>query len=45
MTEETSDIEEYIGRVEFSREISRYAGVLSGISVGAAFTYMYKLLK
>lgn len=45
MTEETSDIEEFMGRVEFSREISRYAGVLSGISVGAAFTYMYKLLK
>ena len=45
MTDETSDIEEYIGRVEFSREINRYAGMLSGISVGAAFTYMYKLLK
>jgi hypothetical protein len=45
MTEETSDIEEYIGRVQFSQEVNRYAGVLSGISVGAAFTYMYKLLK
>jgi hypothetical protein len=45
MTEESSDIEEYIGRVEVSREIIRYAGVLSGISVGAAFTYMYKLLR
>ncbi len=45
MTEESSDIEEYMGRVEFSREVIRYAGVLSGVSVGGAFTYMYKLLK
>src|SRR6185369_5848390 len=33
MTEETSDIEEYMGRVQFSQEVSRYAGLLSGISV------------
>jgi hypothetical protein len=45
MTEESTDIEEYMGRVALSREVIRYAGVLSGISVGAAFTYMYKLLK
>jgi hypothetical protein len=45
MTEETSDIEEYIGRVQFSQEVSRYAGLLSGISVGGAFTYMYRLLR
>ena len=45
MTEETSDIEEYIGRVTFSQEVSRYAGLLSGISVGGAFTYMYRLLR
>jgi hypothetical protein len=45
MTEESSDIEEFIGRVEFSREVSRYAGMLSGLSVGGAFMYMYKLLK
>lgn len=45
MTEESTDIEEYMGRVEFSREVIRYAGVLSGVSVGGAFTYMYKLLK
>lgn len=45
MTEETSDIEEFIGRVEFSREVNRYAGMLSGISVGGAFAYMYKLLR
>lgn len=45
MTEETTDIEEYIGRVTFSQEVSRYAGLLSGISVAGAFTYMYKLLR
>jgi hypothetical protein len=45
MTEETSDIEEYMGRVQFSQEVSRYAGLLSGISVGGTFAYMYKLLR
>lgn len=45
MTDETSDIEEYIGRVQFSQEVSRYAGLLSGISVGGAFAYMYRLLR
>jgi len=45
MTDETSDIEEYIGRVQFSQEVNRYAGLLSGISVGGTFTYLYKLLK
>lgn len=45
MTDETSDIEEYVGRVQFSEAVSRYAGLLSGLSVGGAFTYMYKLLK
>ncbi|MDD2897992.1 MAG: hypothetical protein PHI31_04695 [Desulfuromonadaceae bacterium] len=45
MTEETSDIEDFMGRVAFSQEVSRYAGLLSGISVGGAFAYMYKLLK
>jgi hypothetical protein len=45
MTDETSDIGEYIGRVHFSQEVTRYAGLLSGLSVGGAFAYMYKLLK
>jgi hypothetical protein len=45
MTDETSDIEEYIWRVQFSQEVNRYAGLLSGISVGGTFTYLYKLLK
>ena len=45
MTDDTTDIEEYRGRVQFSREVVRYAGVLSGLSVGSAFTYMYRLLK
>ena len=45
MTEESTDIEEFMGRVQFSQEVSRYAGLLSGISVGGTFMYMYKLLK
>jgi hypothetical protein len=45
MTEESSDIDEYKERVQISREVVRYAGVLSGLSVGGVFTYMYKLLK
>jgi hypothetical protein len=45
MTEESSDIEDYKGRVTFSREVVRFAGVLSGLSVGGAFTFMYRLLK
>lgn len=45
MTEESTDIEEYMERVQFTQEVSRYAGLLSGISVAGAFTYMYKLLR
>lgn len=45
MTEESTDIEEYIGRVQFSQEVARYAGILSSITVGGTFAYMYKLLK
>jgi len=45
MTDEVSDIDQYMGRVEFSREVRRYAGLLSGVSVGATFTYIYRLLK
>jgi len=45
MTEESTDIEDYMGRVTFTQEVSRYAGILSGISVGGAFTYMFRLLR
>lgn len=45
MTEEASDIDQYMARVEFSRTVNRYAGILSSVSVGATFTYIYKLLK
>lgn len=45
MTEESTDIEDYMGRVTFAQEVSRYAGILSGISVGGAFTYMFRLLR
>lgn len=45
MTDEVSDIDDYMGRVQFSRDVSRYAGIMSSITVGGAFAYMYKLLK
>lgn len=45
MTDEESDIGKYMGRVQFSQEVKRYAGLLSGISVGGTFTYIYRLLK
>ncbi|MDU0459400.1 MAG: hypothetical protein RW306_11800 [Geobacteraceae bacterium] len=45
MSDETSDIDQYPGRVQFSQEVRRYAGLLSGISVGGTFTYIYRLLK
>jgi len=45
MTDEESDIANYMGRVQFSQEVKRYAGLLSGISVGGTFTYIYRLLK
>ena len=45
MTEETTDIEEYMGRVQFSREVAKYAGLLSGVTVGGTFMYIYRLLK
>lgn len=45
MTDETSDIDQYMGRVQLSQEVRRYAGLLSGISVGGTFTYIYRLLK
>jgi len=45
MTDEESDIAQYMGRVQFSQEVKRYAGLLSGISVGGTFTYIYRLLK
>jgi hypothetical protein len=45
MSDETSNIDEYIERVQFAHTVSRYAGLLSGISVGGTFIYMYKLLK
>ena len=45
MTDESTDIDEYAGRVNFFREVGRYSGLLSGISVGGTFTYLYRLLK
>ncbi|MBK5275804.1 MAG: hypothetical protein JJE30_12220 [Desulfuromonadales bacterium] len=45
MTEESSDIDKYPLRVAFSESVSRYAGLLSSMSVGGTFIYIYKLLK
>ena len=45
MSEETSDIDQYPLRVAFSETVSRYAGLLSGLSVGGTFMYIYRLLK
>lgn len=45
MTEESTDIADYMVRVQFVQEINRYAGLLSGISVGGTFIYLYNLLK
>jgi hypothetical protein len=45
MTEETSDIDLYPLRVAFSESVSRYAGLLSGLTVGGTFLYLYRLLR
>lgn len=45
MTEEVSDIDQYMGRVELSQAVNRYAGLLSSLSVGGTFMYLYRLLK
>jgi len=45
MTDETSDIDLYPLRVAFSEAVNRYAGLLSSLSVGGTFLYLYRLLK
>jgi len=45
MTEETSDIDLYPLRVAFSESVNRYAGLLSGLTVGGTFMYLYRLLR
>ncbi len=45
MTEETSDIDQYPMRVMISQTVNKYAGLLSGFSVGGTFIYIYRLLK
>jgi hypothetical protein len=45
MSDEASDIDEYPLRVAFSQTVNRYAGLLSGLSVGGTFMYIYRLLK
>jgi hypothetical protein len=45
MTDEVSDIDKYPARVQFSQMVSQYAGLLTSISVGGTFFYIYRLLK
>jgi hypothetical protein len=45
MSEEMTDIDKYPLRVAFSQSVNRYAGVLSGLSVGGTFMYIYRLLR
>lgn len=45
MSEEASDIDSYPLRVQFSQAVNRYTGILSGLSVGGTFVYIYRLLK
>ncbi|HEY3308591.1 MAG TPA: hypothetical protein VGJ93_09055 [Desulfuromonadaceae bacterium] len=45
MTDEVSDIDKYPARVQFSQMISQYAGLVTSVSVGGTFFYMYRLLK
>jgi hypothetical protein len=43
--DEMNDIDKYPLRVGFSQAINRYAGLLSGLSVGGTFVYIYRLLR
>ena len=45
MSDETSDIDKFPLRVAFSETVNRYAGLLSSLSVGGTFLYLYRLLK
>lgn len=45
MADETSDIDKFPLRVHFSEAVNRYAGLVSGLSVGGTFMYIYRLLK
>ena len=45
LTDEESNIEDFIGRVQFSQLVSRYAALCSGFSVGGTFVYIYRLLR
>lgn len=45
LTGEDSNAGDFPLRVQFSELVSRYAGLLSGFSVGGTFIYLYKLLR
>jgi hypothetical protein len=40
-----STVDDFRTRIAFSRAVSDYAGILSGLSVGSAFLYLYRLLR
>ncbi|MDA8413703.1 MAG: hypothetical protein M0023_07930 [Desulfobacteraceae bacterium] len=45
MGDDSSDFDNYPLRIAFSESVSRYAGLLSSLSVGGTFMYIYRLLK
>jgi len=45
MADESTDIDQYIDRVQLSTIVNRYAGFLSSISVGGTFMYIFRLLR
>jgi hypothetical protein len=45
ISDELNDVDKYPLRIQFSQAISRYAGLLSGLSVGGTFMYIYRLLR
>lgn len=45
MGDDSNDFDNYPLRIAFSESVSRYAGLLSSLSVGGTFMYIYRLLK
>ena len=41
----TVELQEYSARIKFSEFVNQAAGILSGVSVGATFIYLYRLLR
>lgn len=45
MTNWVSDVDSFSGRIRFAMLVNKYAGLLSSLSVGGTFIYLYRLLK